>query len=563
MKQEFMKFSLLAVVFTLFTACSKENNDENTEEPIKGITFSMSEAPYNADMEMAGSRASTDKVIKDTFTINGVEAEVTLERDHEQQPATRAITSGNHYTIVVFKAGTNTEVASIKGYFDAAGKFKYDAGSTPIQLSPANYDFVCYTHQYATRSGNTIEVPLQYADKAFVCKQLVTITHAKKQEIAFTMKHAGARVRTKLIAVMEPKNVVATLGYQANHVPASTVYDFTTGTFGASTNKNATGNMQAQNYSVQGTVEDATLQMSLLTETGNKYLTVLAGTKPEELVYNITGGTVYNATLNTNGDRKLKAGNAFEANGAYTLTIRLMPQYIYLFEDGQTGPLHAANRQGHIPIAIVFAPHKAIALWNAKGGQNTQWKKNAGWSDVQSNSVMIPNITDATNNTVSGQVWTWESYDSYHNGHPIVKAKDPNFEGFYYAGNFYQSTDLTSKLNGKTLSSNLNKDGVWYLPSFNEWREVLVKLGFGTVVPVLTFNTPLAWKSKMIHYAFRVAGGAPIVGEPSDPWVYYQCSTEKDSDRFYYIYTGYYNGMYFSESYKFYPHYITRPFVAY
>ena len=34
MKQEFMKFSLLAVVFTLFTACSKENNDENTEEPI-------------------------------------------------------------------------------------------------------------------------------------------------------------------------------------------------------------------------------------------------------------------------------------------------------------------------------------------------------------------------------------------------------------------------------------------------------------------------------------------------------------------------------------------------
>ncbi|WP_314314356.1 hypothetical protein [Hoylesella marshii] len=562
MKQEFMKFSLLAVVFTLFTACSKENNDENTEEPIKGITFSMSEAPYNADMEMAGSRASTDKVIKDTFTINGVEAEVTLERDTEQpKQETRVITSGNHYTIVAFKAGTNTEVASTKGYFDGTGKFIYDAGSTPIQLSPANYDFVCYTHQYATRSGNTIEVPLQYADKAFVCKQLVTITHAKKQEIAFTMKHAGARVRTKLVSIEAPSTSVdAYLGYRANKAPTSTVYDMTTGTFAASTTPMAQKDSISQSYTSRYDEYDPVLGMYLRISTGFNYLNILPGTKPEDLFYRIKSGNLYNTTLNTKQARAFKAGNAFEANGAYTLTIRLMPSYLYLFEDGQTGHLKDADRKDHVPIAIVFdaVGKRAISLWDANGGVKTKW--DADDSNTQYvNSKAFPTLQEALSNSTSGKVWTWESWDSFHDGTSIVKVDYPRFEAYYYAGNFYTSTDLTNHLSGKTLASSLNKRNVWYLPSYYEWKEVFAKLGFGNG-SLVTSMSNYQWKGDMVNYAFIAANGTPTAASMMQPT--YWSSSEYSSNNILVVYM---DRMYmtFSTTLRWWDRGKVRPFVAY
>ncbi|WP_025799965.1 hypothetical protein [Hoylesella saccharolytica] len=138
MKQIFIKLGMIAVGFTLLAACSKENNDNDTEskEQTQYLVFSMNEAPYNDEVEMAGTRGNATEIIKDTLLLNGVEAEVTLERDKEQlqQPATRAITSENHYTIVAFKTGTSTEVASTKGYFDATGVFKYDIGSGMMKI---------------------------------------------------------------------------------------------------------------------------------------------------------------------------------------------------------------------------------------------------------------------------------------------------------------------------------------------------------------------------------------------------------------------------------------------
>ena len=93
MKQIFIKFSMLAAVAMLITACSKDNNEDNTSEPVTSIKFNMSEAPYNDDVEMAGSRSAVTEIIKETFEMGGIEAEVPLERDSEQPknlPTTRA-----------------------------------------------------------------------------------------------------------------------------------------------------------------------------------------------------------------------------------------------------------------------------------------------------------------------------------------------------------------------------------------------------------------------------------------------------------------------------------------
>ena len=512
MKQQIIKLSMFAAGLWLLAACSNDSNstaDNDKQRPVQGLVFSMSEVPYNDDVDIA-TRTAAPSVIKDTLNMGGVAAEITLERDNTpvKQTATRAITSGNHYTIVAFNAGTAQQAGEVKGYFDASGVFQYETGGNTLELPAGNYDFVCYTHQYATRSGNTVNVDLANAGRAFVCRKTnVTVVNAKHQEIAFAMKHAGVRVRTKLLAFTAPTGVVGTLGYGAGKVTAAAAYDMVTGTFTASTVKNTMAKTQAQSYDVAGTVHDAVLNDDLATVTGGSYLDVLPGTKPEDLVYNITAGTVYNATLNTNGNRAPKVGAAFAANGAYTLTIKLMPRYLYLFEDGQTGHLSDPGRANHVPIAIVYdgTGRRAIALWEANGGAKTLWcPVRPSYVKTPDNDVLIGVHDTFLPAADKGKHWTWDASGSA-NG--TIKADQPTaYPAFYYAGNFYNSTDLTSHLNGKPLAANLDKREVWYLPAAYDWKEIFMKLGFATYDQVVSFY----WKKNMIDYAFTVAGGTKM-----------------------------------------------------
>ena len=522
MKKRMMKFNFLLAGALLLTACSKDTVDNNTKQQ-EGLVFTMSEVPYNSDVDVA-TRAGASEIIKDTLDFGGVEAEVTLERDVALPvPQTRGVTSGNHYTIVAFKAGTSQEVAEMKGYFDTGtGKFKYEAGSDMIRIPAGNYDFACYTHQYATRVGNKVMIPLANADKAFVCRaENIAIADVKRQEVAFTMKHAGVRLRTKLIAMMEPTGVVGSLGYKANATPAAAVYDLATGTFSGSIEKVETTQLEAQSYDISGTIYDTNIQDNQFTLTGNQYITSLAGIKPEELFYQFTGGSVYKANINSNGLRKLKATGAFEANGVYTLTIKLLPKYIYLFEDGQTGSLRQEGRKEHILIALVFAPHKAIALWDANGGNGIKWAKK---EDRYHNSEYVDDFT----NTKSGKVWTWESYNSLGNGN-IVKAEDKeNFPAYYYAGNFYASSDLTDNLQGKSLAQPLKQPGVWYLGSAYEWRELFLNICY--VDPndlYIQMPMPDDVSPGLIIYAFT-AGFNPAYSMPGSN---YWTSTEREKSR--------------------------------
>lgn len=516
---------MFAVGLWLLAACSNDSNstaDSDKQRPVQGLVFSMSEVPYNDDVDIA-TRTAAPSVIKDTLNMGDVAAEITLERDNTpvKQTATRAITSGNHYTIVAFNAGTAQQAGEVKGYFDASGVFQYETGGNTLELPAGNYDFVCYTHQYATRSGNTVNVDLANAGRAFVCRKTnVTVVNAKHQEIAFAMKHAGVRVRTKLLAFTAPTGVVGTLGYGAGKVTAAAAYDMVTGTFTASTVKNTAAKTQAQSYDVAGTVHDAVLNDDLATVTGGSYLDVLPGTKPEDLIYNITAATVYRSSFNTNGNRAPKTGAAFAANGAYTLTIKLMPRYLYLFEDGLTGHLGDLGRANHVPIAIVYdgTGRRAIALWDANGGAKTLWcAQRQRWDHIQDNDVMLVPYTNAIMPAADqGKHWTWDASGS-KNG--TIKADQPAaYPAFYYAGNFYNSTDLTSHLNGKPLASNLNKRGVWYLPSLYDWYQIMTKLGFAT-------DSPRLWKGSMVNYACIAAGGAGLIKTPNTA-TGYNVSTE-------------------------------------
>ena len=114
-------------------------------------------------------------------------------------------------------------------------------------------------------------------------------------------------------------------------------------------------------------------------------------------------------------------------------------------------------------------------------------------------------------------MWTWEKNFSGQ-----AKAEVSRFEAYYYAGNFYNSADLTSKV---TLTgTNINKSEAWYLPSWYEWKEVFVNLGFGNGSQVTGAGT-FQWKGKFVNYAFTVANGTSIVPK-NITWNWYWASSE-------------------------------------
>lgn len=543
MKQLLCKASLLLMV-ALPMACSNDTDNDTTED--KRITidagnlqFSIAEAAFGADTEIQMCSAKPIIARQEVNLGESVEAEISIERD-PAPAATRApkpMSDGN-YTIVAYKDGVRIQQKLT--FTVSSGFVTYTSSRSAFKSLPTgSYSFVCFNDKVQDNNDGTFTVDLANAETALINHQSATYTQHTNTMVFFTMQRMGARVRTKLIAAMEPTGVNGTLGYLANRIPASADYKVTytagsyIGSYMPSTNKNTSPKDEAQAYNVSGTVNDATLG-SLNSLTGNQYLSVLAGTKPEDLVYSITGGSVYNSALNTNGTRSLKGSIPFQANGSYTLTIKILPRYLYLYEDGKTGHLKDADRQSHVPIAIVFdaTGKRAIALWDANGGNKMKWNGESSYEKLH-NDVYYNTSAVLQPGAGQGKHWTWDASGSKDG--TTIKANEPtNFPVFYYAGKFYNSPDLTSHLNGKTLVANLNQDGVWYLPSQYEWKEVFVKLGMGDGSQVVfSWGGMYPWKGNMVNYAFVAANGTSIATNSNR--IYWSSSENSNSNAYYVI----------------------------
>ena len=316
-----------------------------------------------------------------------------------------------------------------------------------------------------------------------------------------------------------------------------------------------------QTYVNSGTYTDTGLEDDFYTVTAKEYDYYIAG-KPQELRLSCTAGTLYGKPLNFTHSFMMKS-DEFKANGSYTVKIKLLPRYLYLFEDGQTGYLSNPIRKNHVPIAIVFDPvdRRAISLWDANNGNGVKWDTDNDY-EKQRNSVMFANAVPhpALTTNTSGHVWTWEIYDSFHNSSPVTKANIPQFAAFYYAAKYYTDTHLNNKATSKSgnLSGALANDGKWYLPSWYEWKEIFEKLGLGNGSAVITWGEK-PWKGSLVNYAFTVANGTSIASKNN---IYYWSSSENDV-RYAFIIDTNRSRMAFNSFYKNWeaPH--VRPFVMY
>ena len=531
-KHKFLRLFGIALLSAAIASCSNdiEQKADGKVDMRETATFKLNFANYNEDKDVSGTRAGKEAT-PDSFKLkpielgNGILACPTLVKDKQEERKTATRSLGNEaYTMLAYKGGVL--VGEMSGTASDAGgtaTFTPTSSNQNISLTPGTYDFVCYTTNYVTRSGDEITVEPYYAEKALIGRATGVAVSGVKQEIPFTMKHVAARVRIKVRAWKSFNGSSADLRGIANDLPQKAVYNASTGVYGY-TQGAVSGyyNLPASTpglYPFQESVSD--------------YQYFMPGTDPSKLKIKIYG-TFYNAYMNDYFNVKPDAAFTFNENESYTLRFDLLYDYLYLFSDGTIGHFTETTQGGgtKTAIGIVVSRSKRLAMalnevgytysgslvdpsfWhptppaNQYDINNTKWFLNSngggpGWSSL---------INDE-----NGYAYTWLGSGSSDGTTIKATAKDPGtgkpvFPAFYYAAHYNE--ELTAQ--GITLAPNVGA-GKWFLPTFAQFYKSYVNLAFADNLPIsLPFGTSGSegtisnMDKNMIDQAISQVNGYPL-----------------------------------------------------
>lgn len=518
----FLRLFSIALIAVALVSCSNdiEQNTSGKVDIKKTATFRLNFANFNEEQEVKGTRASSTGIpdsikLKPIELANGILACPTLVKDKqaERKPATRSL--GNEdYTMLAYKGGVL--VGEMTGTASDAGgtaTFTPTSSNESISLTPGTYDFVCYTTNYVTRSGDEITVERNYADKALIGRATGVAVSGVKQEIPFTMKHVAARVRIKVRAWKSFNASTADLRGIANDLPQKAVYNASTGVYGY-TQGAVSGyyNLPASTpglYPFQESVSD--------------YQYFMPGTDPSKMKIKIYG-TFYNAYMNDYFNVKPDAAFTFSENESYTLRFDLLYDYLYLFSDGTIGHFTETTQGGgtKTAIGIVVSRSKRLAmalhevadnytgnlideaLWhptppaNKYDINNTKWNLNSFGSSDWTSFI----------NDENGYAYTWLGSGSKDGTTIKATAKDPTtgkpiFPAFYAAAHYDE--ELTAQ--GITLAPNVGA-GKWFLPTFAQFYQAYVNIAFADKLPMwLSYGTP-GYEGTISNYDRNMIGQA-------------------------------------------------------
>ena len=407
---------LLALAGMTLTGCSNEDltNVTPQKEGAGNVSFSIVEKDYEPADNTPKSRAAIEETKPEIQDLgDGLMAEVSLVPDtthRVENPKTRAINTPTHYTIQAFQGGVKK--GELKGTFNGS-IFTPDAGQKKdIQLSHGTYDFVCF-NDGVTANGTQLTVNRADAGTArFDVQRNVVINQDPKQQVTFTMKHAGASVAvyswfmnfslvTKLanapivnargesVYKVEFVNPAEKCKYKletvANAIPETMVYDITTN---ASTYPTM-GQISKLGEADAGEYPAAYATPGHLVYYGGIFLSndyLLPTTDCSKLKITFTGGEFYGCSL-AGKSITVTEHKQVEANKAYSILVRLFLTNQYLYDDGTAGPLD--KNPGKTPIAVVINPYgrTAVALQDAKDGGGN---KMMSWSSSTSQVSLMP-----------------------------------------------------------------------------------------------------------------------------------------------------------------------------
>ena len=521
-------FLLLALAGMTLAGCSNEDlaNVTPQEKGTGNVSFSIVEKDYEPADNTPKSRVAAEETKPEVQDLgNGLMAEVSLVPDtthRAEAPKTRAISTPTHYTIQAFQGGVKK--GELKGTFNGS-TFTPDAGQKKdIQLSHGTYDFVCF-NDGVTANGTQLTVNRADAGTArFDVQRNVVINQDPKQQVTFTMKHAGASVAVypwfmnfSLVAKLANTPTVNARGESvykaefvnpaekckykletvANAIPETMVYDITTD---ASTYPTMGQISKSGEWSVLEIPAVHAMPGQLINFEGMTFPSdyVLPTTDCSKLKVTFTSGEFYGCSL-AGKSITVTEHKQVEANKVYRICVRLFLTNQYLYDDGTAGPLD--KNPGKIPIAVVLNPysHSAVALQDAKDGGGN---KMMPWSSSTSQASSMPttNYSELFTRSLGGVLSSPQAVSTYT---PTLTGK------------LWQVPDVIGILNMGKILGKMLEDGAKYKIYASNYN-------YGFLIPssaAATGFTPVpssvnfpAMDMTRFNAAFTNVGGTPPSG---------------------------------------------------
>ncbi|WP_315322595.1 hypothetical protein [Segatella oulorum] len=515
MKQQ-KTFSLVAFAMLqaalLLSACSSEENI-----PVSGgiaVTdahINISVAPFETSNGKAKTRAEgTDETKADTVLLaNGMRAICTVEEDDEaeQTRAPKPITDG-HYTIYACDPVTGNRITGpdklLKGTV-TGGVFQSDGG-TRLFLAPGTYKFVCINDAVElTNSGltldagnhgiiGTVHTPVASAGDAQIGVATETISGANWR-VNFVMEHQYARLRVRIVAYTD--HIDNAFGYQNfDHFGYYSAWCTPTGSV-ASPISNS--HFVHSGFTLPATSTTYNKTYVRAHDFYSSYMYILGSNDfyPKTDI-SIESGNIYGKNMSISSNSSSTYYVSVKRNYSYTVTYRILPDALYLFEDGSCGAY--SEKGSRTPIAVVGREKTnakeglAVALKNTEKAYYGVLSKIPGYVDYYKlNNKNYHSVNDADLWTDElGEQWTWESSGS-SNGDIKANNKE-GYGAFYLAAHYNPGVTLTGDMVGKR----------WFFPAIGDWWAFLREFTADKTTPP---TLPVAFPTAQVDAMFTNAGG--------------------------------------------------------
>ena len=500
----------MAVATPFLAACSSEEN----LAPSRGVAITdahivINVEPYGATPSAARSRAAEAPAVTKPDTVllaNGMRAVVSMEEDApETQAATRATMDDGHYTIFALDPTTGDRITGTKKQLTGTvtgGVFQSDAGSEMI-LDPGTYKFVCI-NDAVTDHGTWLEVStgvsvnsygpaagtIPTASDAQIGTSTETI-NGDDWQVTFLMKHQNARIRLRLVAYTNQlENAVGALTGSLTEYPVTLKYALD-GSTPVVTEKTYPYNYAIAKLTLPNAPTESNATYVKANNFYSNYMYVMPGSDGISLY--LGEGKAYGKSFNLSSPTQLASQfppTTFQRSHSYTITYRLLPELIYLFNDGSCGAL--ADKGSRTPIGIVYSEKTNTQKGVAMGLHGTVQK----WDATTSPTYNGNNYTTAFVNPgdvlqdENGYNWTWTSSTDVDG---LVKAnQQTRYPAFYWASHDPYGVGF----------------GEWYFPAIGEIINVFDMLAKKTNVSVgYGGNVTFEKKLDVITNAFVSAGG--------------------------------------------------------
>ena len=521
LKSTITKIGFGAVIALLVGCNNNVENDAASNQKAK-VGIEIIESGYDNLAPASRAVSSNSDNQKSVVDFNDCGASTELVPDQSsKEPATRAITGNTHYTIRFYEG--STRVGELKGRMNGS-TFTPDAGTSNqlFLMRGKTYTFVCFNDDVVA-NGESLEVSLDKAATARIGRQTVTTGTTWAQEtVKIISKHAGVRVRTQIQAQKHTvKDFKAKFLSNSTNIPNKVSYNPVTGVYttlstaALAASENNSPNSTEARYTASGYGKN----FSYTSTAPFHYL--LPGTDAKNLKMDISEGQIFWKNMEGSINSLVSAGKVLEANGTYTIAVKIKPYFTYLFSDGTTGLLH--KNPGKTPVGVVVDPVNHLAAAIEEVGNGTKYKfavekyRSVPTSTVQ---VSTSDLTIDANQylarfATSGYDETWNaSYTSSNVTGDKVKGNNPDFPAFYAAGRFRPSVALSGTLASKK----------WFLPSQRDYFHAYDLLGFAQDIMLIgSLTQRYRWYGYLFEKAFTDAGGKSFMTTEQDG--YYWTST--------------------------------------